>query len=32
LLDAVIKKSPQLERFELTPVERAVLLAYLKTL
>ena len=32
LLDAVIKKSPQLERFELTPVERTALVAYLKTL
>jgi cytochrome c peroxidase len=32
LLDAVIKKSPQLERFELTPAERAALLAYLKAL
>ncbi|MDQ8699212.1 cytochrome c peroxidase [Hyphomicrobium sp. LHD-15] len=32
LLDAAVKKSPQLEGFELTPSERAALLAFLNTL
>jgi cytochrome c peroxidase len=32
LLDAVVKKSSQLKRFELTPAERAALVAYLQAL
>jgi cytochrome c peroxidase len=32
LLEAAVRKSPQLEDFKLTPAERAALLAYLKTL
>jgi hypothetical protein len=32
LLDAAIRKSPQLQAFELTPDERAALVAYLNAL